>query len=190
MAIVGIAGYFCFIQGGFDGLGYYRDRGRSEYSGYFENSFPEWRYTSKTGLLEKFRNECNFYDLQQYRMGRSTNIPRPGIDSSCFEKNTTFSKFVFIWGDSHAQALNFGLRNHLPPNWQILQVASSGCRPNANAKEASTTSYCDQSNWFALKAISESKPDVVILAQNLGHNIAGNNYRVRLVMAFHNILDQ
>jgi hypothetical protein len=32
--------------------------------------------------------------------------------------------------------------------------------------------YCDQSNWFAQKSIQDAHPDVVVVAQELGHDPA------------------
>jgi hypothetical protein len=74
-----------------------------------------------------------------------------------------------LWGDSHAQMLNIGLRKTLPDNWQILQVTSSGCAPSVSNQRPSDLHYCLQSNWFALKVAREAKPDVVILAQSVNH---------------------
>ena len=63
-------------------------------------------------------------------------------------------KAVFIWGDSHAQHLNYGLTQNLPLSWQVLQVAVSGCGPlRVDDTEDPARNYCSRSNSFALKAI-------------------------------------
>lgn len=166
MIVVGYAGYNSYAR---DGLGF-RLKDRQAYSDYFENSVPRWRYFEKEGISEKFRFDCDFYDLEKYRMGHATAVPRKEISKGCFEREAAYRHAVFIWGDSHAQQLYAGLKNNLPSGWQILQVASSGCPPNANIKESSSADYCAQSNWLALEAIHHAKPDVVIVAQNIGHN--------------------
>lgn len=167
---IGGAGYYGYKH---DGLGF-RLKDRQEYSEYFENSLPEQKYFKRIGLTEKWRAECDFYDGSAYKTGQATLIPVKEINRHCFKKNDMYSNTVFIWGDSHAQQLYFGLKNHLPSTWQILQVASSGCSPLIY-EESSSINYCIQSNWLALKTIQETKPNVVIVAQNLGHNIEDFN---------------
>src|SRR4029077_20029122 len=54
----------------------------------------------------------------------------------------------------------------LPKEWQFLQVASSGCRLDADRDAPSPTNQCAQSNYFAAKTVRETKPDVVLVAQN------------------------
>jgi hypothetical protein len=166
MLIVGFVGYHTYKHDGFR----FRLKDRQEFADYFDNSLPNWRYFEREGIFEKYRMECDFYDVQKLLIGQSTQIPRTEINNKCFERNRSYSNSVFIWGDSHAQHLYFGLKNYLPSTWQILQVATSACSPFIYL-ESSTTNYCLQSNWFALKTISEIKPDVVIVAQAIGHNI-------------------
>jgi hypothetical protein len=171
MMVIGYVGYNCYQH---DGLSF-RLKDRQEYSEYFENSLPEQRYFKRIGLFEKWRSQCEFLDIPAYISGHATKVPIKEIDNICFERNNNYSESIFIWGDSHSEQLYFGLRNHLPSNWQILQVTTSGCVPNINIKEPSTTDNCIQSNWFAIKTINEIKPDVVIVAQVLGHNIDSFN---------------
>ncbi|MFZ4701052.1 MAG: acyltransferase family protein [Candidatus Methylumidiphilus sp.] len=171
MTLIGTAGYYGYRQGGFAGTGY-RDPARTEYSNYFRNSPPAYQYLKTHGIFEKYRSQCDFYDMEKLRAGQTTTIPRQSLDEACYKRDARYAKSVFLWGDSHAQQFYFGLKNHMPADWKILQVASSGCFPAINAEEPSSTNYCQQSNWFALKAIAEAKPDVVLIAQNADHDIA------------------
>lgn len=171
MVIVGFSGYTCFKQDGFP----YRFKEFQEFADYYENSVPALNYNHRIGLYAKFRLECDFYDLNSYLDGKSTPIPLAKISRACFVKNNSLPNRVLIWGDSHAQQLYFGLQNNLPKDWQILQVATSSCPPNTQISQPSKTSYCDQSNWFAMKTIRKTKPDVVIIGQNLGHD--SNNFK-------------
>ena len=171
MTLMGTAGYYGYRQGGFAGTGY-RDAARTDYSNYFRNSPPSYQYLKTHGIFEKYRSQCDFYDMEKLRAGQTTTIPRQSLDEACYKRDARYAKSVFLWGDSHAQQFYFGLKNYLPADWQILQVASSGCTPAINAEGPSSTNYCQQSNWFALKAIAEAKPDVVLIAQNTGHDIA------------------
>lgn len=166
MMILGGLAYGYIEHGSFAGKRVGAIEDKSEFVNYFENSLPEQKYFHKMGLSEKFRDDCNFYDMEKYRAGAATTIPRPAIAESCYIRDWRYSRSVFIWGDSHAQHLNYGLSNYLPKKWQILQVASSGCLPNSEVEKASASDYCQQSNWFALQAIAKARPNVVIVAQN------------------------
>jgi len=170
MVIVGCAGYYCFAH---DGLGF-RLKDREEYSEYFENSVPDLKLFKRMEIDKNYHMACDFYNIEKYAQGESTNIPRPSINKECYERDLSFDHSVLIWGDSHGAHLYSGLKNNLPGNWQILQVTGSGCYPYAIAAH-STTDLCMQSNWFALKTISEARPDVVIVAQNEFHTIERMN---------------
>lgn len=136
---------------------------------YFENDLPDWKYFVREGIPQKYRDDCNFYDIPKYRSGNPTRVPVDSISNTCYQKKFDDSKVVFIWGDSHAQQLYYGLSKELPSEFEILQVASSGCIANTKAKQ-SKTDYCDQSNWFAYDVIKKIKPQTVIVGQNLGHD--------------------
>jgi len=88
------------------------------------------------------------------------------IARQCFTKNPAKANQVFLWGDSYAQMLTYGLIKNLPINWQLLQVASRGCQPSIFETQDSDSNYCKKSNYFALKTIQEIKPSVVVISQN------------------------
>lgn len=158
------------------------DKGQREFLAYFENDLPDWHYYMKIRLPERYRNDCNFYDVANYRLGRQTQLPVETISASCFQKNPEARRFVFIWGDSHAQQLYYGLHQALPDDWQILQVATSGCVARLNAAP-NKQNYCDYANWFAFAKIVEDKPDVVIVGQDAGYNITRMNEIARGLLA-------
>jgi peptidoglycan/LPS O-acetylase OafA/YrhL len=137
---------------------------------YFENSIPSWNYFNKLQIPEKFRFECDFYDVNQYLIGRPTKIPVSNISTDCYEKVDNTLPTIFLWGDSHVQQLNYGLQKHFAGKFDILQVASSGCVPSSNLNN-SPLDYCDYSNWFAYEVIKSIGPEFVIVGQNLGHDI-------------------
>ncbi|MBY0345779.1 MAG: acyltransferase, partial [Neisseriaceae bacterium] len=175
IGILSLVGSLFFI-----GLGFYGHKNNGDvgqisleqkhFLTYFENDLPVWQYFTKTGISEKYRDDCNFFDIASYRAGRQTNRPVENIANSCFMKTNPNSKTVFIWGDSHAQMLNYGLKKTLPTSFDLLQVASSGCVVRLNSHK-DKSNYCDYSNWFALDVIKKIKPDYVIVGQNEGHNI-------------------
>lgn len=144
------------------------DEARRELLRHFDNSPPDWSYFSAEKIPAEFRLQCDFYDFESHRAGLITTAPKNAISDECFERDHKFAKAVFIWGDSHAQQLHPGLKRALPDDWQILQVASSGCTPGL-ASAGSASQYCQQSNWFALGQIARSKPDVVVVAHNGVH---------------------
>lgn len=168
MIVVGMAGYYCYIKDGLEGTGY-RMAGKSEFSKYFDNTYPEWHYMQSQNMVDNYREDCNFYDIQKFIIGENTEIPRPAINSTCFEMDGKHDKSVFIWGDSHGSQLYYGLKTNLPANWKIMQVTSSACTPSLDSKKPSRTNYCEQSNWFARNVLKKVKPDVVIFSQHIGH---------------------
>jgi len=144
---------------------------QAKFVNHFENSAPQWRYFIRENILTEYRTDCGFFDLDKYREGNQTLTPLKSIPEACFQRDSSHDKAVFLWGDSHVQHLRPGLSQTLPDNWQILQVASAGCSPEIH-DTANSPNYCDYSNWFARQSISDSHPDVVIIGQNMKHDIS------------------
>jgi len=133
--------------------------------------------TPKTVFLEKYarvnylktveknyRNECNFFDGESYSA-------KSHIDESCVTGESKGG--VFLWGDSHAQALYFGIQELLPKNIPFYQVATSGCSVTMNSSTISNDPLsisCERSNQYAVNKIRALKPDIVIIAQRNGHD--------------------
>ena len=137
---------------------------------YFENEIPTQKYFNREKISEKFRSDCDFYEVKNLLSGNETKVPVKGISPSCFTKVNKQSNIVFIWGDSHARHLYYGLNRLLPKDFEVLQVASSACIASTAAHQ-SNSDYCEQSNWFAFDVIKRIKPKIVIVGQNLGHDL-------------------
>ena len=93
------------------------------------------------------------------------------IDASCTRKQGDGG--VFLWGDSHAQALSLGLRTLLATGTPFYQVASAGCRPSLTPEAGRDTPprvTCNYSNATALNAIAALQPEVVVIAQKDKHD--------------------
>ena len=134
---------------------------------HFDNSRPAFAFHMRE-LSVGFRDECNFYDLEAEARGESTRKPKSAIAPACYTRDPARARAVFLWGDSHVQQLNPGLQKVLSPDWQLLQVASSGCV--ARIESSDHDHFCRHSNWFALKVIEATRPDVVVIAQADGHD--------------------
>lgn len=102
-------------------------------------------------LGRAYRDDCNLH-------------ARKTIDPSCYTPRA--EKHVFIWGDSHAQHLNFGLKQALPTDVSLLQVASSLCEPSVRDDRNDS---CNKWNAFAIDKIRITRPEVVILGQDKRH---------------------
>ena len=172
MTIVGYVGYNTYERNGLS----FRMKEREQFVEYFENSFPSWQYFKKINLSTEWRSECAYFNGKKYleegklEGGVTDSKPIPELEKSCYVRDLRFEKSVLVWGDSHAQSLAPGLASFIPNNWQVLQIASSGCRPNPNINSPSTESQCKQSNYFAMKTIKDVMPDVVVIAQANGHS--------------------
>jgi peptidoglycan/LPS O-acetylase OafA/YrhL len=94
------------------------------------------------------------------------------IDPACIRKQGEGG--VFLWGDSHAQAMSIGLRTLLPKGTPFYQVASVSCRPNLvddhDFNKSPSRMACNYSNKTALEGIQALRPDVVILVQKEEHD--------------------
>ena len=164
---LGLAGYFT------DGFIERLEPAKQKFIENFDDSPPDYGYVKRYTLSE-FGYECDFFDIKKLFAGWPDDNPVPSIPKSCFVRNPAFAHAVFIWGDSHAQHLRPGLKANLPADWQLLQVASSACNPDIDY--AADAPFCKKSNEVALRSIQLAKPEVVIVAQNVGHDIGKMNH--------------
>ena len=126
----------------------------------YDKFFSHLQYTKSHDLLKHDRHECNFYDIIE-------KVPKATIAASCVTPQS--KRTVFLWGDSHAQHLNYGLSAILPADVSLLQAGSSGCPPSAADISPDPLQTCNRANRFIWDRLVDLKPDVVILAQGRGH---------------------
>ncbi|SHN29953.1 Peptidoglycan/LPS O-acetylase OafA/YrhL, contains acyltransferase and SGNH-hydrolase domains [Pseudomonas asturiensis] len=127
-------------------------------------SFIQDYVNRQQNLYEPYWLKCDAFSAFTQR-GQSS------IDESCTRKQGEGG--VFLWGDSHAQALSLGLRTLLARDTPFYQVASASCRPGLSVHQgrASPTSRaCDYSNRLALHSIETLRPNIVVIAQKDGHD--------------------
>jgi len=170
LVLVAMAGLLSVFNDGYPGHGF-RDSDRTAFSEHFDNRAPGLKYLVRERIVEKNREKCNFYDIPSFLKGRGTRVPLAQIDDDCVTPSAAAKHTIFLWGDSHSSQLYYGLKNNLPAGWEILQVTSSGCTPDASVTQDSTTNWCVRSNWYALEAIRRHQPDVVVVSQNIGHSV-------------------
>ncbi|MGA6364261.1 acyltransferase family protein [Proteus penneri] len=142
-------------------------------------SFNELRYviqTPKTEYLEKYKFTNYYNDEMRARYGENCNFfddihsaIKNDISDSCNSKS--YGKGILLWGDSHVQAISYGLKKSLPDT-PISQVASSACIPsldkNKNTLEV-IKSACDTSNKKAIDLAISLNPKVILFAQQKEH---------------------
>ena len=150
MALIFILGLSSFLGAGLP----FRMPDKAEYNQFYNH------YYKTQNLLKVDRHECNFHDIVN-------NVTKPAIAASCVTPHS--NKIVFLWGDSHAQHLNYGLSLVLPLDVSLMQVGSSGCAPSITDYEVSREA-CNKANRFAWEKLALLKPAVVILAQQRGHD--------------------
>lgn len=152
MATCGIAGYVAFAAGGFTE----RPINRSDRAHFLEY----YEQLRSRGLREAYRAECDFMDWD-------TEQTRDSIDADCTASGVNGT--VFLWGDSHAQALSPGLRALMPDGIRLAQVTTSGCAPRLVEDTTGGGGRCTTANEYALQRIAALKPSTVVLAQILAH---------------------
>lgn len=130
----------------------------TEFLAYFDNAPPRHPYLYRVNMFSAYKDECNYfvYDTNRYSETKDS------LPESCYTKANPAHPTLFIWGDSHAQHLYYGINKVLDNEWNILQVASSGCAPAVPGSGAMRT-ICLRSNTTAFEAIKATRPDVVLL---------------------------
>lgn len=116
-------------------------------------------------LREAYWLKCNSYTSLKENGNLS-------ISSDCIDKKDKDGG-VFLWGDSHAEALSLGIREVIAPlGIPFYQKTSAGCRASLYPTERQVGIFkeaCDSSNALAIESINNVKPDVVVIAQQGEH---------------------
>ena len=153
MIATGAAGYITFAREGFVDRAINRSD-KAHFIAYYERM-------RQRGLSTAYRAECDFMDW-------ASEQTRAAIDPDCTAPGNRGT--MFLWGDSHAQALSYGLRVILPNGERLAQVTTSGCPPRLSENGAGALAdRCGRANAYARERIGALKPDIVVLAQILGH---------------------
>lgn len=127
--------------------------------------FLDYYTVEHKNLNEAYWLKCNTYTSLNDKNTYET-------DPICIQKNGDGG--VFLWGDSHAEALSLGLRTLLEPkSIPFYQKTSAGCKASLSETELQTgisKKACDHSNKLALESIEKIKPSIVIIAQANSHD--------------------
>lgn len=110
----------------------------------------------------------NEYQEESKRIGRvgscflDVGDPIESFETICIGNNSDDS--VFIWGDSHAAALSFGLRQVYK---NVTQFTSTGCPPLINVS-VSNRPLCKKINTYIANQVKILKPKNIFLYANWG----------------------
>ncbi len=113
-------------------------------------------------LIKNFMYDCDFYHFSDFSVTAAGINDSTGIPKYCYSRGVAKSNAVFLWGDSHAQMLYYGLVKNLPPNMALHQISRAGCRPSITY---TSDPICNKTNVFALHELAYLKPAIVIVAQ-------------------------
>ena len=130
-----------------------------------KNSFLNHYEQQHKNLYETYWLKCNTYSSLTDKKTFET-------DPICIEKKGNGG--VFLWGDSHAESLSYGLRTLLKDhNIPFYQKTSAGCHAllaETKRLEGTFKTACDHSNTVAIQSIEKLKPKIVIIAQANDHD--------------------
>ena len=125
----------------------------------------QYRKLTQLGLSDYYQERCDF---SEWTTGKN----KGSIDSACTA--TSGDRPVYLlWGDSHGQALSFGIRKNISPSVQLAQVITSGCKPKLypDPENGTDKAACQASNEFAIEFIKKYKPARVFIAQGGDHQL-------------------
>lgn len=131
--------------------------------------------SKKAAFLEEYKSiHANLGDAYWLKCNAYKSLVETGktdIDNTCVESRGDGG--VFLWGDSHAEALSFGIRTSLPYGVPFYQVTSAGCKASLgdiSQGRGKIREACTSSNRFAIAQIEKLRPTVVVLAQESMHD--------------------
>lgn len=131
-------------------------------------AIPRPLVDQRNTFLAHYRQQARDQDTPENLFGCGYSSSHRGIERSVLPLGCSSPGALrewFLWGDSHARSLGYGLRRNLPADVGLTQVTSSGCPPFSQNRDA-----CTFTNERALEAIARVRPRLVILAQRERHD--------------------
>lgn len=137
----------------------------------------QYKKLTRLGLSDYYQERCDFSDW-------ATGKNKGSIDDACTAISGDRPVYL-LWGDSHGQALSFGIRKNISASVQLAQVITSGCKPklHPDPKNGTDQSACQASNEFAIEFIKKHKPARVFIAQGGDHQLTDWHEMAGLVEA-------
>jgi hypothetical protein len=158
MLMIGLLGYSIFRENGLEA----RPFNTKVASFLFEQSAGHDEKNQYGRLIKNFMYDCDFYHFSDFSISAAGVHEITGIPKYCYQRGSPGGNAVFLWGDSHAQMLYYGLVQNLPQNIALFQVSRAACKPSITR---AADPICDKTNAFALEELAYLKPNVVIIAQ-------------------------
>lgn len=167
--LVGLLAMPIILLNGFQG----RDINKDETRVFLD----QYKKLTRLGLSDYYQERCDF---SEWTTGKN----KGSIDPACTA--TSAGRLVYLlWGDSHGQALSFGIRKNISPSVQLAQVITSGCKPklHPDSNNGTDKSACQASNEFAIEFIKKHKPARVFIVQSGDHQLTDWTEMAALVEA-------
>lgn len=158
LLFIGCVGFYSFNLRGLP----FRSINNDLAAHFFELSSLSGDLNPQGRKIKNFQYDCDFYHFSDFAKSIEPVSLSTGIPHYCYSRSTSKYKNVFLWGDSHAQMLYYGLYKNLEKPFVLSQIARAACRPNVMKTGDST---CDATNDFAINEIASVNPEIVIIAQ-------------------------
>lgn len=113
-------------------------------------------------LIKNFMYDCDFYHFSDFSASAAGVNESTGIPRYCYNRGAAEGNAIFLWGDSHAQMLYYGLIQNLSSDKELYQVSRAACKP---AITNTADPMCNKTNAFALQELAYLRPAIVIVAQ-------------------------
>lgn len=112
--------------------------------------------------IANFMYDCDFYHFSDFSKTIAGINPLLEVPNYCYKRGDPHLTNIFLWGDSHAQMLYYGLYKNLNSSESLHQVARAACKP---AITPTSDPICSKTNQFAIREIGLTLPGIVIVAQ-------------------------
>jgi hypothetical protein len=157
LLVLGLLGYWVFQNSGIEDRQF-----NTKIAGDSFTSSGSQEKNQNGRLIKNFMYDCDFYHFSDFSKAAAGINEGTGIPKYCYNRGVAKSDAVFLWGDSHAQMLYYGLAKNLPAKMALYQVSRAACKPSiADTPDP----ICNKTNAFALQELAYLKPPVMIVAQ-------------------------